>query len=155
MNALKLQDAIVNDLQKLFSKRKYLTPDGETAAVSVFAQNLPKRDSEDDDDPFPYIIVRLDSGDIENQTSDYKVSVFLLVGVFDDSKNNQGHKTVLEMIELIQRHYEETPLLDGQFVFTDPFHWALQDEESYPFFFGGVEISFSVPAPRRKWSDLV
>jgi hypothetical protein len=155
MNALKLQDAIVNDLQKLFSKRKYPTPDGENAAVSVFAQNLPKRDSEDDDDPFPYIIVRLDSGDIENQTSDYKVSVFLLVGVFDDSKNNQGHKTVLEMIELIQRHYEDTPLLDGQFVFTDPFHWALQDEESYPFFFGGVEISFSVPAPRRKWSDLV
>lgn len=155
MNALKLQDAIVNDLQKLFSKRKYLTPDEETAAVSVFAQNLPKRDSEDDDGPFPYIIVRLDSGDIESQTSDYKVSVFLLVGVFDDGKVNQGHKTVLEMIELIQRHYEETPLLDGQFVFTDPIHWALQDEESYPYFFGGVEISFNVPAPRRKWSDLV
>ena len=37
MNALKLQDAIVSDLQRLFEKRRYKTPDGETAAVSVFA----------------------------------------------------------------------------------------------------------------------
>lgn len=155
MNALKLQDAIVNDLQKLFSKRKYLTPDGETAAVSVFAQNLPKRDSEDDDGPFPYIVARLDSGDIESQTDAYKVAVILLVGVYDDDKSNQGHKTVLEIMEVIQRHYEEIPLLDGRYVFTDPFHWALQDEESYPYFFGGVQISFNVPAPRRKWSELV
>ena len=155
MNALKLQDAIVSDLQRLFEKRRYKTPDGETAAVSVFAQNLPKRESEDEDDPFPYIIVRLDSGDIENQASACKVSVFLLVGVFDDDKQNQGHKTVLEMVEAIQRHYEETPLLNSQFVFTDPFHWALQDEESYPYFFGGIEISFDIPAPRRKWSELV
>lgn len=155
MNALALQDALVSDLKKLFKSRRYKTPDGNTSAVSVFAQNLPKRESEDEDDPFPYIIARLDSGDIENQTSACKISVFLLVGIFDDGKQNQGHKTVLEIMETIQRHYEEVPLLDGQFVFTDPFHWALQDEESYPYFFGGVEMRFDIPAPRRKWSDLV
>lgn len=155
MNAILLQDALVSDLNKLFQNRRYKTPDGQTAAVSVFAQNLPKRESEEDEDPFPYIVARLDSGDIESQTDAYKVAVILLVGVYDDDKSNQGHKTVLEIMEAIQRHYEEIPLLDGRYVFTDPFHWALQDEESYPYFFGGVQISFNAPAPRRKWSELV
>ena len=62
---------------------------------------------------------------------------------------------MLEILEVIQQHYEETPLLDGQFVFTDPFNWALQDEESYPYFFGAANLNFELPAPRRKWSDLV
>lgn len=150
-----LQDALVSDLQKLFENRRYKTPDGGTAALSVFSQNLPKRVSEDDDDPFPYIIVRIDSGDIDTQTDPYKVAVFLLIGIFDDDAKNQGHRAVLEIMEVIQQQYEETPLLDGQFTFTDPFHWALQDEESYPYFFGGVEVNFTLPAPRRKWSDLV
>lgn len=155
MNARLLQDALVADLRELFKNRRYKKPDGEPAALSVFAQNLPKRESENDDDPFPYIIARIDSGGIENQTEPHKVSIFLLIGIYDDEAENQGHRAVLEVMEVIQQHYEETPLLDGQYVFTDPFHWALQDEESYPFFFGGVEINFHLPAPRRKWSDLV
>lgn len=155
MNALRLQDALVVDLQKLFKDRRYKSTSGGNVAVSVFAQNLPKRESEEDDDPFPYIIVRLDSGEIENQTAPCRIAALLLVGIFDDNHKNQGHKAVLEIMEAIQRHYEEKPRLAEQFVFTDPFHWALQDEESYPYFFGGIEINFNIPAPRREWSELV
>lgn len=155
MNARILQDALVADLKELFKNRRWETPAGGTAALSVFPQNLPKRESEDDDDPFPYIIARIDSGAIESQTNPHKVAVLLLVGVYDDDAANQGHRGVLEILEVIQQHYEETPLLDGQFVFTDPFNWALQDEESYPYFFGAANLNFELPAPRRKWSDLI
>jgi hypothetical protein len=155
MNARILQDAIVADLTDLFKGRCYATPDGGTAAPAFFAQNLPKRKSEEDDDPFPYVIVRLDSGNIETQTDPHKVAVILLVGAYNDDASNQGHRTVLEIMEVIQQHYEERPLLAGQFVFVDPFSWALQDEESYPYFFGAASLSFTLPAPRREWSDLV
>lgn len=155
MNARLLQDDMVADLTSLLQNRRYNKPDGGTAAISVFAQNLPKRQSENDDDPFPYVIVRLNNGNIENQTSPHKVSVYLLVGIYDDAMENQGHRAVLEIMEVIQQHYEETPLLSGKFVFTDPVNWALQDEESYPYFFGGLEISVQLQAPRRKWSNLV
>lgn len=154
MNALILQNAIVSDLKNLFKDRRYSSPTG-TSAVSVFPQNLPKRESEDDDDPFPYIIVRLDAGKIESQTDAYTVAVLLLIGAYSDDASNQGHQSVLEIMETIQRHYEEKPSLAEQFVFTDPFHWALQDEESYPYFFGAVSMSFNLPAPRREWSELV
>lgn len=155
MNARILQDALVADLAALFENRRYNTPSGGTAALSVFSQALPKRQSESDDDPFPYIIVRLDSGGIETQTDPHKVAVLLLVGVYDDDPENQGHRAVLEIMEVIQQHYEEIPLLAGQFTFTDPINWALQDEESYPYFFGAASLTFKLPAPRRKWSDLV
>lgn len=156
MNARILQDALVADLTELFKDRLYKKPDGSSAATSVFPQALPKQqtDAEAEIDPVPYIIVRIDSGGIETQTDPYKVSLLLLLGAFDDGANNQGHRTILEMIELIQQHYEEHPDLAGQFVFTDPFNWALQDEDSHPYFFGGIEITFNVPAPRRAWSDL-
>lgn len=156
MNARILQDALVADLMELFKDRRYKKPDGSSSAPSVFSQALPKQqtDAETEIDPFPYIIVRIDSGGIEKQTDPYKVSLLLLLGAFDDDPNNQGHRTILEMIELIQQHYEEHPDLAGKFVFTDPFDWALQDEDSHPYFFGGIEITFNVPAPRRAWGDL-
>lgn len=155
MNARQLQDALVADLQELFKDRRYETPAGGTAALSVFPQNLPKRESENDDDPFPYIIARIDSGGVETQTDPHKVAVLLLVGIYDDDAANQGHRAVLEIMEVIQQHFEETPLLDRQFTFVDPFNWALQDEESYPYFFGAANLTFELPAPRRKVSDLV
>ena len=155
MNARLFQDALVADMEELFKDRLYKTPGGETAPVSVFAQNLPKRKSEDDEDPFPYIIVRLAEGDIENQTAAHKINVILLVGIFDDDLANQGHRQVLEMLELIQLRFEETPLLAKYYTINDPFEWALQDEESYPYFFGAAKMNFNLPAPRRNWSDLV
>lgn len=157
MNARILQDALVADLTELLKDRRYKKPDGSASAPAVFAQSLPKQltDAETESDPFPYLIVRIDSGMIETQTDPYKVSLLLLLGIYDDDKQNQGHRAVLELIEVIQQHYEEHTDLKGQFVFTDPFNWALQDEDSFPYFFGGIEITFKVPAPRHAWSNLV
>ncbi len=154
MTARDLQDYIVEDLQKVFRRDHFKTPDGKMAAPRVYAQYLPKKETNDEDDPFPYIIVRLDSGSIEKQTDPHKIAVILLVGIFDDNLDNQGHRSVLEIIERIQFHYEETPALK-EFVFIDPFNWALQDEESYPYYFGAVNLTFQGPAPRAKWSELV
>lgn len=155
MNARALQDALVEDLKELFKSRKFKSPDEKRTSLSVFPQLLPKRNSEEDDDPFPYIIVRIDSGTIETQTDPHKVAVLILVGVYDEDAENQGHRVVLEILETIQKHYEEIPLLNGKFTFTDPFNWVLQDEESFPYFYGAANINFNLPAPRRKWSDLV
>lgn len=154
MTARDLQKAVADDLQALFASDQFKTPVGDMAAPRVFSQFLPKLDSDDEDDPFPYIIVRLDSGTIETQTDPHKIALVLIIGVFDDDLQNQGHKSVLEIIERIQLHYEETPAL-AEFYRTDPFSWALQDEQSWPYFYGAVNLNFKAPAPRAKWSDLV
>ena len=83
-----------------------------------------------------------------------QISIILVIGIFEDSLENKGHESVLEIIERIQQHYEETPALK-EFVCADPFNWALQDEPSYPYFYGAVNLVFHAPAPRAKWSELV
>ncbi len=155
MNARELQRAVKDDLTALFQETRYRNPEGQPSTISVFKQHLPKQETEDADDPFPYIIVRVDSGGIATQADPHKVAVILLIGTYDDGTDNQGHEAVLEILEKIQHHYEEKPLLAEQFVFTDPFNWVLQDEESYPYYFGAANLSFNLPATRRKASDLV
>lgn len=162
MNARELQSGIVADLNELFKNSLYKTPSGSMAAPSFFKQFLPKRQSEEDDDPFPYGIVRLDNGAIAGTTDPHKVAIIVLVGVFDDAPENQGHTTVLEIMEKIQERFENIPVvmdlnkrMIGRVDPDTPVSWALQDEESYPYFFGGLNLTFDLPAPRTKVSDLI
>ena len=154
MTARELQKDVIEDLRELFKHTLYQTPDGGQAALNFFEQFLPQLESDDDDDPYPYLIVRVDSGGIATQTDPHKIALLLVIGIYDDKEITHGHEAVLEIIERIQRHYEETPALK-EFVFTDPFEWALQDELHWPYYFGAVNVTFDAPAPRAKWSDLV
>ena len=177
MNARELQTAIKKDLEVLFQNMVLKAPpeptanrpayqlDGPeqdppeevpgTAKISVFEQELPIRDGRSDD-PYPYIIVKLDTGGIETPTDPHKVNAILLIGVYDNDRQNQGHKTVLEILERIQTHYEESPTLGGgAFQFTDPFKWVLQDEPSWPYFYGACNLAFNLPASRIKASEFV
>lgn len=155
MTARDLQQAIIQDLKVLFQLRRYTGSDGESVPINVYEHDVPERTSDDAPEPFPYIIVRLTGGNIETQTDPHKVSVMLLVGVYDADLNHKGCSTVVEILECIQEHYEGTPLLAGQFVFQDPFTWVTQDELSYPYYFGAANTTWSIPAPRRKVSELV
>lgn len=76
MTARDLQIRLQKDLIELFKDRRYKTPDGKMEPVHVFRQNLPKRESEEAEDPFPYITVVLDSGDVKNQRSSHQIAVF-------------------------------------------------------------------------------
>lgn len=152
MTARDLQIRLQKDLIELFKDRRYKTPDGKMESVHVFRQNLPKRESEEAEDPFPYITVVLDSGGVKDQMTAHKIAVFFRIGIYDEDLANQGHASVLEIMETMQQHYEETNTL-GPFAFNDDgdgFAWALQNEQSWPYFFGAVGMTWEAHAPRRK-----
>ena len=171
-----LQQAVIDDLNKLFSKNNFKTPRHEMKPPKSYRQYLPQFNAQEtDDDFFPYIIVRIDKGGVESQTASQKADVLLLIGIFDDGteeyiqgdeKNhidddgwdtrNFGTIAVMEIIEKIQMHYEQKPSLEnGKFYFDGSFHWAMQDEESYPYYFGACELSFTLAAPRKETSQFV
>ena len=176
MTARELHTAVKDDLQALFAARTYKAPPPKIQGtpefnleeydpekppeeptsdlimekLGVYEQDLPIREK-GADDPFPYIIVRLSKGGIATPVDPHKVDIFLLIGIYDNDRRNIGHKTVLEIIEDIQKHYEKHPTLcGGAFQFTDPFTWVLQDEPSYPYFYGGCNLSFNLAAPRTE-----
>lgn len=49
------------------------------------------------------------------------------------------------MIQRLVNRFAAEPLLDHKYRAQQDMEWAVQDEETYPYFFGGVRIKFSVP----------
>ena len=121
-----------------------------------YAQFLPKlvNDDDDPDQYFPYFIVRVDKGKTENDDSLWTVTADIIIGVHDADVKNNGHFTVLNAITRITKRFAEEATLGyaGRKAFRchSDMEWALQDEDTWPYFFGGVELKFDVPKPMRK-----
>ena len=123
---------------------------GQRVPMNVFEQNLPIRESDEESDPIPYIIIRMENGTIKSGVDPQEVTITIIVGYFDDSKANNGHKGVLGIIQKLYERFEKNPMLANQFMFQDPFDWALQDEESYPYYFGAASMTFKTAAIRKE-----
>ena len=150
MTATMLQEEIVKELGVIFKGDRFKNSLGEYVKLNVYEQQLPIREDEDSPDPMPYIIVRIETGSTKSGTDPQEVLVTLLFGYFDDSPENNGHKGVLGMIQKVHERFEKQPMLANQFMFQDPFDWALQDEESFPYFFGAASMTFKTAAIRKE-----
>lgn len=150
MTATMLQEEIVKELEAIFKGDLFKDSLGKYVKLNVYEQQLPIREDEDSPDPMPYIIVRLETGSTKSGTDPQEVLVTLLFGYFDDSPENNGHKGVLGMIQKVHERFEKQPMLANQFMFQDPFDWALQDEESFPYFFGAASMTFKTAAIRKE-----
>ena len=171
MNARKLQQAVMEDLEALFSDRYFKTPNHTMATPKAYAQFLLPRDAQTGEDPFPFIEVRLRMGGIESPTDPHKATILLFIGIYDDGtkdfrekppqdgewdNRNYGAVAVMEIIERIQEHYEKHPALDhGNFYFDGPFSWEMQEEEFFPYYAGFCEMTFTLAAPRKERSEFV
>lgn len=156
-----LQDALQEELQKLFDGFYLDDPSGNQVPINVYKQFLPVPVAKDIPGtvtdmeleegmynaeavtvPFPYIIIRLEDGIIDKIDREQTVHVNLLIGVIDRNPDNQGHKDVLNLIQRITERFEKNPGLAGTYACLHPIEWALQEEGSYPYFFGGMAMTF-------------
>lgn len=150
MTALEFQDELIEELKKILKGFKCKTPEGKEHSFNFFAQDIPIRDSDDEDDPFPYVIVRLKSGSDEGtRESPHIARVVIIIGNWDDNKDSQGYRSVMSAITRIYKRFEETPALEHA-VFSGKFEWALQQDGYFPYWFGVCELEFNIPAVRRK-----
>lgn len=124
--------------------------DGKETILQIFNQNLPKRNT-DEDDPYPYCIVRLINGS-SNAVEDEEngIRVLLIFGIVNQDMQNRGHEDILGIINRIILRLSENNVLKT-FYQTGKIEWVLDDEDTYPYFFGGMDLTFA-PAfiPRRE-----
>lgn len=154
MTATVLQEELCKELHNIFRNEKFKNTLGERVPLNVFEQQLPIREDEDAPDPIPYIIVRVETGTIKTGVDPQEVLVTMLFGYFDDDTQNNGHKGILGMIQRVIERFEKEPMLVNQFMLMhDDQHsvdWALQDEESFPYFFGAASMTFKTAAIRKE-----
>lgn len=172
-----LQHALIAEIETLLAdittvKEEMINPDDPTQLSDYntrysdgtrthhgfkgYEQSLPKlvNADEDPDQFFPYFIVRIDKGMTENDDSPWTVTVDILLGLHDADEKNDGHLTIMNAINRITKRFAEEATLGfaGRKAFRchADMNWALQDEDTWPYFFGGVELKFDVPKPMRK-----
>ncbi len=160
MTSFLLQDDLIEELKSIFKgfllKKPLLDSqiNPKISELNIFSQNLPlHEDDNEEDDPYPYIIVKIDSGNMKGDSA-HDVRVRLVIGIFDDNINRNGHKDILNVIQKIYERFSKDPVLAGKYVMKEnnenPFSWALQEDDTYPYYFGAIEMTWETRAIRRE-----
>ena len=157
MTASILQNELCDELEKMFEHMIFKAPSGEKK-MKTYKQCVPlnRGNDEEDDEPQPYIVVKLVDGNTEIAQGD--CNILLLISIYDDDSNMQGHKTVLNIINDIQQRFIETPVLGKYFIAKPKITWSLQEEdtdETWPYFYAGMYLSFEMPGINRGGSEFI
>ncbi len=151
MTPLILQDNLAEEISRILDGCLYKTPAGERIPIHVFKQALPVNEADDDADPVPYIIVRLQNGEDKGTgDSTNTVSLVVVIGVWDDSSDSQGYRDVMNIIQKIYERFHKDPILNGIAAYSGEFDWALNEDDYYPYFFGACSLKFHIAAIRRE-----
>lgn len=153
MTASQLQRDLIVEIADIIRDVQTQKASGEfVSGATGYKQSLPvlQADDETPDQFFPYFIVRLEEGETENDDSTWLVPVQILFGVFDADTNTDGHLHIMEMIQRTADRFAAEPLLNKTFRADQTMHWAMQEEDTYPYYFGGIELRFMVPKIGRR-----
>jgi len=171
LTPLFFQKALVEEIKKITSDMLFQNPGGEELIkLSVFAQSLPipekKQDvdaredyqsieysvSDTEDAVFncPWCIVKLGGGSIPEINGYQHIEVVIGFGIYNPEKDNRGHEELLNLIQRVYQRFACDPLLDRQYTCRGEFEWALQDEDTYPYYFGAITTTFKFMGYRRE-----
>ncbi len=148
MTALEFQKDLADEVEKILKDIVTKDPDGKTiVGVKAYRQFLPKVTEDDEDETkfFPYAIIRLSTGTTPDDFTAWQVTVDVLLGVYDDDPKMGGGDNVLIMIQRIIDRFSQEALLARKYRCQSKMDWAVQDEDAFPYFFGGVRLVFDIP----------
>jgi hypothetical protein len=154
MNAYELQDALVEFIQQNTFELKRFRYDETLPDVivpNVFSGFVP-RNVVGEIDPtgvkrYPAIIVGIRGGDSDtsNPWESELATVNIVVGTFDDTKDEQGYLDALLLVNRIDDRIREESILRERFALQMPLKWVINRHNTHPYWFGELTILFSLP----------
>lgn len=144
------QDAIIEMLAELFKGKKYNGTTGRRE-LNIFKQDLPIAEDNDEDvdtdaASAPYIVVRMIGGQIPDDDSPQEVDFSLTICAYDSGRERAGYQDVANIKEDIVQRLCAMPYFGGAFTVQKPITWALQTEDSHPYYFGACFVKCTAPA---------
>ena len=164
-----LQRELVEEVKTIMSGMLFKKPKSDQVIpITVFAQSLPipprpdYENTESDGIEYvdegaeeavfdcPWCLVKLEQGAVAEINGRQSVKVALCFGIFNDDPKNQGHLEILNLCQKIYERFAKTPLLDNQYTCSGVFDWALQDDDTFPYFFGAILTTFEFQGLKRE-----
>lgn len=147
MTAEYLQDELVDELRTLFAEELFEKSTGERVPLAVYPQDLPLLTAnEDDEELYPYCIVRLVEGNVDGYGSAQTINVVLVFGVYSSDRKRTGYRQVLHLVHKVYSRFAAKQQLGRNYIFTYPVRWQLQDIDTHPYYLGGMQLTFDAPA---------
>lgn len=171
---LLFQKDLAREVERIAADMLFQVPPGrkkgdELASLRAYCQNLPiqRREETDGDSPggdsidyvdreeepvfkCPWSVIKIDGGKMEREDARQAVKVAVCFGIYNSSEENKGHEEILNLIQRVYERFAKEPLLERQYVCQGDFEWALQDEDTYPYFFGAISMTFTFSGFRRE-----
>jgi len=145
------QAALIEMLEDMFAGKKFIGQEGRKE-LKIFEQNLPipkrQRDRKADTDAAaaPYIVVEMNEGAIPDDDSPQLVDFTLVLCAYDKGTDREGHQDVSNIKEDIIQRICSRPYFGGVFTVIKPITWALQKDNTPPYYFGAVSFTCTAPA---------
>lgn len=152
MTVFQLQKDLMEEIESVLSDIILKRPKGGMGIIKSYSQELPKREQvvkpgslmpeDDGEDPYPFCVVRIESGGILPGAQEVKA--ILIFGIFDDSLENQGHQSLLNIIHRVSERFIKNPVLKDMYRMNEKegITWILDDEERYPYYIGAMEMAW-------------
>ena len=93
--------------------------------------------------------MRLANGAHDTTQGNETATINLVFGCYDRDANHQGHRDVLGLIERVKQRFCRNPIL-GPYQQTGRMEWVREEEDPYPYYFGGLQLTFQLPAIQRE-----
>ena len=144
------QDALAELVEELFDGKKYTSPAGRRS-VNVYKQELPiptetDADADTEDAPPPFIIVRTEEGKIRDDDSPQSMEFSMILCAYEASKERTGWQDVANMRETIIQRLCARPYFGGAFTVQKPITWAMQQDDTHPYYYGVITLTCTAPA---------
>lgn len=142
-----LQQSLKKRILRLFKEKQYKTPRKTAestckAEMSVYTQDLPI--PEEKNQQFaPFVLTKIHSGGQKSFKSSHSTNVSIVVSIYETDKT-AGFETLANCINSIISEIKKRPVFDNTFEldFDSPIDWEVSEEDTYPYFFGGISLNF-------------
>lgn len=143
------QQAMMEELESLFKDKLFTGQEG-MKHLNIYKQFLPIQTTDEDEadknnSPFPCIIVKETSGEIDDEHSPQLVLIQLVICGYDRELDRQGYVDTVNIKEAIMQHFKRKPVFGGAFKVSYPRKWDLSDDDADYYYWGIVNFICETP----------
>jgi len=150
-----LQQQLIDEIVHITSEMSMTGKDGELKELRGYRQAIPVFTAYSDDlegggdNLFPYFVVRADSITYHSEDDGNTARIMIMFAIYDEDPGQRGYYTLTSIMERVVLRFQKDPVL-GPFYCSEKMALQYQEDDSYPQFFGGIEMIWHMPDISRE-----
>lgn len=156
MTANKLQQELIAEIERITKELSLVDKEGKPARFKGYPQALPilpvpaapvfdETGEEREESVFPYFVVRIDGVEYQKgEDGGSQARVLVVFAVYDEDPGMRGYFSLTAAMERVVCRFQKDTVL-GEFWCERRMGMAYQEDDTYPQFFGGLEMTWNLP----------